>query len=145
MASSDTDNPSRSDTGVEPAEGPLPLRVAVLILFAEAAGLGVLATVEFVKIGTSNPDNPGYAAIIGLMIAFSAAVTGKCALALMNRAAWARSMALMVQLCVLPVSWFMTSGEGGPATKSAGALIGLVSVACAALLLTKATTVALRR
>ncbi|NUS74042.1 MAG: hypothetical protein HOQ05_11615 [Corynebacteriales bacterium] len=136
---------SDAATPAEPADGPLGLRVAVAILLMQSVALATLALTEFIKIGTSNPDNPGYAAIIGLMIALACFAAVKCALSLINRAAWAASLGLMLQLCILPVSWFMTTGEGGPLTKTSGVVIGAVAVVCAGLLVSKSTTRALRR
>lgn len=129
----------------ESPDGPLPLRLAVLVLWGEAVALGVLAAVELVKVVTNQPANPGFAVVLGLMIGGTAFLAAKAGVGLTHRRGWARSAAIMLQLLAAPVAWFMITGEGGPVTRAGGILIAIVAIGCAALLLAPSSSIATRR
>lgn len=124
--------------------GPTPLRWAVLLLWLEAAAVASLAVVELAKVATGRPSNPGYAVVLGLMILGVGAILAKAGHALTHARGWAHSVALVLQLCTLPVAWFMATGEGGLITKAVGVLLGAVCFMTSALLLAPTSRAALR-
>lgn len=123
--------------------GPTSLRLAVLILWVQAAGLGILAVVEFYKIVTGTPENLTAAILLGAMIAGAGALAAKVGHALTFRSERARGLAVVLQLSALPVAWFMAGGEGNTLTRLGGGLIGVVCLTAIGLLLLPATTAAL--
>jgi uncharacterized membrane protein YoaK (UPF0700 family) len=83
------------------------------------------------------------AAILALLVGVAAFVLVQLGRQLVNRRAWARSPAIVLQLMALPVAFFMLTGEGGPGTKIAGGLIAVVALLGAGLLLAPASRQAL--
>jgi hypothetical protein len=135
----------QGDTGPASADddGPVSLRAGVLVLWIDAAALGVLTLFEVFKLVTDPPRDPGVAAILALLVGVAAFVLVQLGRQLVNRRAWARSPAIVLQLMALPVAFFMLTGEGGPGTKIAGGLIAVVALLGAGLLLAPASRQAL--
>ena len=124
-------------------DGPVSLRAGVLVLWIEAAGLGLLTAWEVFKLVTDVPANPGAAAILALIIGAAALTLVQLGRQLVRRRAWARGPAIVLQLMAVPVCFFMITGEGGVVTKLAGGLIAVVALFGAGLLLAPASRLAL--
>jgi len=137
---SDQGNSSTTPAG---DDGPVSLRAAVLVLWIEAAGLGLLTAWEVFKLVTDVPADPGVAAILALVIGGAALVLVQLGRQLVRRRAWARGPAIVLQLMAVPVCFFMITGEGGVVTKLAGGLIAVVALFGAGLLLAPASRQAL--
>jgi hypothetical protein len=116
-------------------DGPLSLRLGVLVLWIESVLVGGLAAVELWNLVTGDPERPGYAAVLVAMIAGAALLLALLGRWLARRRRWARGPAIVLQLLALPVAYFMITGAGGPFTKAAGVFIAIVAIGCAALLL----------
>ena len=132
----------RSDEG-DTDNGPASLRAAVLVLWIEAAGLGVLTVVEVFKLVTGDPEKPGLAAVLAGMIGVTAVLLLQLGRWLVRRRAWARSPAIVLQLAALPVSLFMIVGEGGILTRIGGVLIAVIALIGAGLLVAPSSRLAL--
>lgn len=112
------------NTRTDPLPGPL--RWAVRILRAEAAALGVLAAVlVYQDIAATATD------LLSAIFVTAFAVGGTLALwalasALGNRRAGARAPAMVLQLLLLPVGYYMTQGGltwAGPPLMALGVLV----------------------
>jgi peptidoglycan/LPS O-acetylase OafA/YrhL len=119
----------------ETDDGPVTLRVAILLLWAESALVAALAAVEFGKLVTGHPQKPGLAAVLAAMIAGTAVLLALLGRWLARRRRWARGPAIVLQLLALPVAYFMITGAGGLATRAGGVLIAAVALVGAGLLL----------
>lgn len=124
-------------------DGPVSLRAAVLVLWIEAAALGVLTGVEVFKLVTDDPEKPGLAAVLVAMIGLAAVLLALFGRALVRRRSWARSPAIVFQLMALPVSFFMIAGEGAVPTRIGGVLIAVIALLGAVLLFAPASRAAL--
>ena len=139
----------RADEGLaairahEPEDGPTPLRVAVLVLWGEAALLVVLGLIELYKLATGSPTNVVMAITLALAPIAAGLLLAQLGRSIVGRRSWARSPAIVLQLMALPVAFFMISGEGGPMTRIGGVLIGVVALCCAGLLLVPSSRAAL--
>jgi hypothetical protein len=140
-----SDHPISPSGGTPPTadDGPLTLRWAVLVLWVEAAALGLLTIFEVYELATGEPTKRGLATVLAAMIAVAAVLAAQFGRLLVRRRAWARGPAIVLQLMALPVSFFMVTGEGGPMVKLAGAGIAAVALVGAGLLLAPASRLAL--
>ena len=116
-------------------DGPLSLRLAVLLLWVEAALVGVLAVLDALKLVTGHPEKPGLAAVLVAMVAAVALLLALLGRWLARRRRWARGPAIVLQLMALPVAYFMVTGEGSVATRVGGVLVAALALAGAGLLL----------
>jgi lysylphosphatidylglycerol synthetase-like protein (DUF2156 family) len=126
-------------------DGPLSLRLAVLLLWIESALVAVLAAADAFKLATGHPQRPGLAAVLAGMVAAAALLLALLGRWLVRRRRWARGPAIVLQLMALPVAWFMVTGEGGVATRAGGVLIALLALTGAGLLLAPASRLELMR
>jgi hypothetical protein len=126
-----------------PDDGPTSLRAAVLVLWIESAALAALTAFEVFKLVTDSPEKPELAVVLAAMIGAVGVLLFQLSRALVRRRAWARVPALFLQLLALPVSFFMTTGEGGVPTRLGGVLIAAVALLGATLLLAPASRTAL--
>lgn len=115
-------------------DGPVSLRLAVLLLWLESAALGLLTAFEVFKLVTDSPEMPELAAVLAAMIAAAGLLLLLLSRALVRRKAWARVPALFLQLLALPVSFFMIAGEGNVLTRIGGVLIAMAALLGIALL-----------
>jgi hypothetical protein len=125
----------RQQTPGQADEGPVTLRLAVLVLWIEAAALGVLTLFEIYKLATDR------SAVLDLVAALFPVMTGAAAVLLaqlgrwlVHRRRWARGPAIVLQLMALPISFFMIVAGTLP-FKAGGLLMVAVAVFCAGLLL----------
>jgi hypothetical protein len=124
-------------------DGPVTLRAGVLVLWIEAALLGVLLLFELFKLVTGDPANPGLAFVLAAIIGATGLLLVQLGRFLVRRARWARGPAIVLQLMALPVAFFMITGEGGPLTRIGGGFIAVIALIGAGLLLAPASRAAL--
>ncbi len=127
-----TDHQTAHDS---PDDGPTTLRLAVLVLWIEAAALAVLTAVELSLYLTRDAESPGWSVAMVVTLGVSALLTGAFGWWLVNRRRWARSPAIVLQLTAVPLAYFMLTGSGGPVVKLLGVVFGVVGLATAGLLL----------
>jgi hypothetical protein len=129
------------DRPADRAAGPLPapLSWAVRLLYAEAAvvGLGTLYLVYEDITGTAT--DLGSAIVVTLLALALAGALGGLAYALSRCRPWARGPAVVLQLMLLPIGYYLTTG-GKPWLGVPIALLGLV---VAGLVVTPSSTKAL--
>lgn len=111
------------------------LRLAVLLLWLEAAALGMVGLFELYSLATDRPADVTLATIVTAAALLTALLLAQLGRWLVRRRAAARAPAIVLQLAALPVAGIMAGGEAEPLTRLAGVLLGLVTVGCAALLL----------
>lgn len=119
----------------EADDGPLPLRLAVLVLWVEAGGLTVLGLFGLYQILDGRRAELALAVILTAAPLLTAVLLAQLGRWLVRRRAAARAPAIVLQLAALPVAALMVFGEAEPTTRLAGALIGLTALCCAGLLL----------
>jgi len=110
---------------------PSTLRSAVWLLFAEAAGLGVLTLYLLYEDLTATANDLASALFLTVFAAAGAAVLFLLGRALTHGKAAARGPAIVLQLMLLPVGYYMI--QGGLAWLGAP-LIALALVVCGLLL-----------
>lgn len=143
---SDQGESDRHDTAggaTDDGDGPVTLRAAVLVLWIEAAALGVLTVVEVFKLITGDPEDPALALLLAVILAAVTFALVQLSRYLVRRRLWARSPAIVLQLMALPVSFFMVTGDNGTLTRIGGVLIAIVALIGAGLLLAPASRLAL--
>jgi hypothetical protein len=126
-------------------DGPLSLRLAVLVLWIEALLVAVLAIVDAMKLVTGHPEKPGWGAVLAAMVLAVALLLAQLGRWLVRRRRWARGPAIVLQLMALPVAWFMATGEGTGLTKVGGVVVAAFAVTGAALLLAPSSRLGLMR
>jgi hypothetical protein len=91
---------------------PLPptLRWAIGLLFAEALVVALIVVFLIYEDVTGTVVSWRDAVIVTGFAAMMAALLGLCGLALARRRAWARGPAVVLELMLLPVGWFMVAG-----------------------------------
>jgi hypothetical protein len=91
---------------------PLPptLRWAIGLLFAEAVVVALIVVFLIYEDVTGTVVSWRDAVIVTGFAAMMAALLGLCGLALARRRAWARGPAVVLELMLLPVGWFMVAG-----------------------------------
>jgi hypothetical protein len=91
---------------------PLPptLRWAIGLLFAEAVVVALIVVFLIYEDVTGTVVSWRDAMIVTGFAAMMAALLGLCGLALARRRAWARGPAVVLELMLLPVGWFMVAG-----------------------------------
>ena len=128
----DRPDPAPAEEG---ADGPLALRVGVLVLWIQAALVAVLAVVEVVGLVRHGTERAEWAAwiIAGPLVAAVALwFAGRL---LTQRRLAGRGLAVALQLCAVPVVFFMVTGNNNDAwVRAVGALIGVSVVAAIALI-----------
>jgi hypothetical protein len=115
------------------------LRAAVIVLAAEAVGMGVLAAVEIYDVFAKPARYPQWAIALGVMLVLLTALFGFLAYRLAHRYGGGRNTAVVLNLLALPVGYYMLqAGWWG-----FGALLWALCLATMALLLAPPTTRAL--
>lgn len=136
-----TDRPAPPTT--DEGDGPLTLRVGVLVLWIQAALVAGLAIVELIQLVLHGTDQLEWAAwIIAGPLAAAVALFYAGRL-LVNRRLAGRGLAVAVQLCAVPVVFFMVTGHNDAWVRVAGLLIGASVVAAVALIVAPASRRAL--
>lgn len=99
-------------TGTEPADRPLPapLRAAVLLLAAEAAVVAVVAAFLLYEDVTATATNLPGALFLTAFAAGAAAALAAIARALHRCRGGARGLAVVLQLMLLPIGYYMIQG-----------------------------------
>jgi hypothetical protein len=125
--------------------GPLPLRLAVLLLWAEAAAMLGLAVAEAVRTLVGGSDDLTLAVwVVGGPI-LAAIVLWQAGRLLVNRRLSGQGLGIGVQLTATPVVFAMITGDGEPWVHVLGAVIAVVAVAVGALLVAPSSRAALIR
>lgn len=127
----------------EPDDGPVTLRLAVLLLWVEAGALGVLGLFELYQLLRGRRAELGLAVVLTVTPLLTSGLLAQLGRWLVRRRAAARAPAVVLQLSALPVAALMTFGEAEPVTRAAGVVIGLVTLGCAGLLLAGTSRAAL--
>ena len=127
----------------EPGHGPLTLRLGVLVLWIQAALVAVLAVAELARLLMNGADRLEWAAWIiagPLVAAVALFFAGRL---LVNRRLAGRGLAVAIQLCAVPVVFFMVTGDNDAWVRVVGVLIGLTVIAAVALVVAPASRRAL--
>ena len=138
-----TDRPNPAGPAEEPGDGPLTLRIGVLVLWIQAALVALLGVVEVVRLVRDGTDQLEWAAwiIAGPLVAAVALwFAGRL---LVNRRLAGRGLAVAVQLAAVPVVFFMVTGDNDAWVRAAGVLIGVSLIAVVALVVAPASRRAL--
>jgi hypothetical protein len=115
------------------------LRWAVVIVGAEAVGLGALLIFLLYEDATAKASSVSGAVVVTVYTALMAALLGLLAWGLSRRRAWARGPAIVLQILALPIGYSMaTSGLGW-----LGVLLIVLGLSGAAALLARPTRAAL--
>ncbi len=118
---------------------PVTLRLAIALLFVEAAALAVLA-VLFAYLGFTRPTaSTGSAVSVVVFPAALAALLALLGTRLVRLRAWARGPAMVLELLLVPLGYYMVTG-GAPWLGIPAVLAGL---ACTGLLVAPASRQAL--
>jgi hypothetical protein len=118
---------------------PSTLRWAVVLVGAEAVGLGALLIFLLYEDATAKASSVSGAVVVTVYTALMAALLGLLAWGLSRRRAWARGPAVVLQILALPIGYSMaTSGLGW-----LGVLLIVVGLSGAAALLARPTRAAL--
>lgn len=115
-------------------EGPVPLRVAVLLVWVEAAALAVLAAVAAVRLATGNASDLTIGALVTAAPLVGAWALWQAGLLLTRRRPVGRGIATVAQIFGLLFAWSMLTGEGGAVLRVAGVLLAGTAVCVVALL-----------
>jgi hypothetical protein len=118
---------------------PATLRAAVALLFVEAVGVGVVAGLFAYAGATQQVASTGTALTVVLFPAGIAVLLALLGWLLARRRAWARGPAIVLELLLLPIGYYMI--VGGAAWLGVPAI--LLGLACGGLLLTPASRAAL--
>ncbi len=118
---------------------PSSLRLAVVLLFVEAVGVGLVAAIFAYDGFTQRAASTGGAVSVVAVPALLAVVLGLLAVQLTRCRAWARGPAVALELLLAPLGYYMVVG-GAPWLGIPAIAAGLV---CTLLLLTPATRAAL--
>jgi hypothetical protein len=96
---------------VTPSTGPAPatLRGAVALLLAEAVAVAVVAGFLGYEDATSSGIGSQAVAVTGFAVVM-AIVPGVLGWSLARRRAWARGPAVVLELMLLPIGWYMVAG-----------------------------------
>lgn len=127
----------------EPGDGPLTLRLGVLVLWIQAALISALAVAELAGLVVNGTDRLEWAAWIiagPLVAAVALYFAGRL---LVHRRLTGRGLAVAIQLCAVPVVFFMITGDNDAWVRVVGALIGLTVVAAVTLVVAPASRRAL--
>ncbi|MFG1928329.1 hypothetical protein [Cryptosporangium sp. NPDC048952] len=138
-----TDRPNPAGPDDAAGDGPLTLRAGVLVLWIQAALVALLAVVEIVQLVRNGTDQLEWAAWIiagPLAAAVALFVAGRL---LVNRRLAGRGLAVAIQLCAIPVAFFMITGDSDAWVRVVGALIALSVIAAIALIVAPASRRAL--
>jgi hypothetical protein len=121
------------------ADAPATLRAAVALLYAEAAGLAVLAAVELYDTLTQRATSHGFAVFLGVVLVLLTGLVGFLAYRLSIRRAGARNPAVALHVLALPIGYYLfEAGQYG-----FGVLAFAICAAGIGLLLASPTTRAL--
>jgi hypothetical protein len=118
---------------------PAALRAAVGLLIAQATVVALIVVFLVYKDFTTRVVSWRDAMIVTSFAALIAVLLGVLALALTRRRAWARGPAVVLELMLLPIGWFMVSGG----LAWLGVPVFLLGLLGAGLLVTPATREAL--
>ena len=139
----DRPDPAVEAAATEPDDGPLTLRLGVLVLWIQAVLVALLAVAEIVGLVRNGTDQLEWAAwiIAGPLVAAAALFfAGRL---LIHRRLAGRGLAVALQLCAVPVVFFMITGDSDAWVKVVGGLIGVSVIACVALVVAPASRQAL--
>lgn len=125
-------------------DGPVPLRVAVLMLWIEAVLAAGLAAFIALEVFTAQQINAVAAVLLAVSVGGLAILLLCLGFSLTRRRAWSRAVAIVTQLMGLPVAFFMVAGGSGFTLIIAGVMLGIVCLGCAALLLAPSSRFALQ-
>jgi hypothetical protein len=129
--------PQGSDPAVSAVQtvddGPLTLRLAVLLLWIQAFFATVLAAVEIVELIAHGTNKLDWAAWIIAGPFVAAAGLFAAGRLLVNRRVAGRGLAVALQLCAVPVVFFMVTGESDLWVRIVGVVIGVSVVTCIGL------------
>ncbi len=92
---------------------PLTLRLAIVLLFVQAAAVGAAALFFAYEGATQKAVSAGTAVSVVLWPAGIAVLLALLAWLLVRRRALARSPAIVLELLLVPIGWYMTAG-GAP-------------------------------
>jgi hypothetical protein len=123
-------------------EGPVPLRLAVLVLWVEAVVLvllGLLAGAALVREGSAAPVLDAVIVALPFAVGFLLYQVGRW---LTERRSAARGLGMMLQLLVLPIAFFLAA-TGEWLRIAVGVVIALVALGCLGLLVVPSSRVAL--
>jgi hypothetical protein len=122
-------------------EGAIPgtLRAAVALLFIEAVGVGAVAGLFAYEGVTQHVTSTGTALAVVLFPAGIAVLLALLGWLLARRRAWARGPAIVLELLLLPIGYYLTTG--GAAWLGVPAI--LLGLTCGGLLLAPASRTAL--
>lgn len=118
---------------------PASLRWAVGLLAAESVGLGALVAFLLYEDLNAPAGSVGSAIAVTLFAALMAGLLGLLAWALWRRRGWARGPAMVLQLLMLPIGYYMITG----AVAWLGLLVVAIGLGGAGALLAPATRAAL--
>jgi len=101
---------SKGDTAADSADSPVPLRWAVWLLLAEAVAVGgVAAFLAYEDLTGAATDLTAALAVTGFAVLMAAALAG-LAVGLHRRRSGARAPAIVLQLMLLPIGYYMIDG-----------------------------------
>ncbi|MGI8647026.1 MAG: hypothetical protein DLM55_08090 [Acidimicrobiales bacterium] len=135
--------PESEGERVDDIDGPVPLRVAVLLLWIEAVLTAGLAAFIALEVFTAQQINVAVAVLLAVSVGGLAILLLCLGFSLARRRAWSRAVAIVTQLMGLPVAFFMIAGGGGTLV-IAGVMLGITCLGCAALLLAPSSRLALQ-
>ncbi len=118
---------------------PATLRAAIALLFIEALGVGAVAGLFAYDGATQHVTSTGSALAVVLFPAGIALLLAVLGWLLARRRAWARGPAIVLELLLLPIGYYMITG--GAALLGVPAI--LLGLACGGLLLAPASRSAL--
>lgn len=123
-----------------PTPNPVTLRIAVLLLAAEAVALGALAVVLLVSdLRGGASTQTGAIGVIGYVVVI-AALLGLLTWGLRGRRAWARGAAIVLHMFLLPLGFALVSNGN-----LLGGVVLLAGIGGCVVLLAPATRVAVGR
>jgi hypothetical protein len=86
------------------------LRWAVRLLIVEAAALGVVTVWLIYELATTTATSVRGAVLVTVYAGLMAALFGLLGRALHRRRAWARGPAIVLELLLIPIGYYMTTG-----------------------------------
>ena len=118
-----------------PDHGPIPLRVAVLALWIEAALMALLTGAALARLVVGDADRMDVGIWLVAGLALVTAALWIAARLIVHRRQPGQGLAVSLQLTALPVAFFMASGDSGAWIAVGGVAIGVAALAVIALLL----------
>jgi hypothetical protein len=94
----------------ETNSAPTGLRWAVRLMIVEAAALGVVTVWLVYELATTTATTVRGAVIVTVYAGLMAALFGLLGRALHRRRAWARGPAIVLEMLLIPIGYYMTTG-----------------------------------